>query len=86
MTKPRAQPNGDLVYVHRGPPPKAPPGYVAKEGDPYTLELDLVPCKHREKTAILKPCGEFRCALTCRIKENREINYLYCEDCNDAQE
>lgn len=86
MTKPRSHSDGTLHYPRRGKPPSPLPGYYIDPKDPYILIPDFIPCKFRELTPILKPCGEFRCAYTCKIKNNREVNYLFCESCDDAQE
>jgi hypothetical protein len=85
MSRGRVQSDGSIVFPHNGQLPTL-PGYTPKEGSPYTLVPDLDPCKFRILTPILKPCGEFRCAYTCKIKDNREVNYLFCNDCDDNEE
>lgn len=85
MSKGRTQADGSVVFPINGRQPSL-PGYSPQKGNPYVLIPDFEPCKYRKLTPILKPCGEFRCAYTCTLKDNREVNYLFCSSCIDGEE
>lgn len=76
-------PGGILVFPRKGPPPKPPEGYEIEKGDPYVLRPSFSPCKHREVSNYVLPCGKIRSTFSCSLKLIN-VNTIRCEECEEV--
>ncbi len=79
----RVGPNGELMFPHRGTPPKAIQGYIKDSGDPFIFKPLVSPCKYRS-IMWKKICGGQVQTMHCSkfgicVKT---IDCLSCEESN----
>jgi len=73
--------NGDLLFPHRGDPPKTINGYLVDKGDRYIFHPVLEVCKHRT-SCWHKVCGGMVQCYNCN-KFLGEVKLTDCLNCHD---
>lgn len=82
MSRPRQQPNGDLIFPRRGDPPADNiPNYERDKEDPFLFHLIIEPCGFRENRLTIQRCGKTRCVMWCNLLK-REVSPFYCDTCD----
>lgn len=78
--------NGELLFPHRGDPPKNIQGYIKDTGDPYIFKPLIKPCIYRGITWSKVCGGQIQCIHCSKFTINvKTIDCLSCDDRKEKQ-